>query len=182
MSDQVLSALEHFFLRWQRDGEARRVLPLCVWEADWRSPCELDDPKEGRVAWRPHRRAEPADFTAMNEALELTLHPAAQALFGGWFSRPVPCLYKGLRLEFVLPWNEADLDLLKENLIGHLLMLRKLKRSPSLFIATTRNEMTLVSLDNESGQVWLEWLDSGRRLVLAPSLPAFLERLETLPQ
>lgn len=52
-------------------------------------------------------------------------------------------------------------------------MLRKLKRSPSLFIATTRNEMTLVSLDNESGQVWLEWLDSGRRLVLAPSLPAF---------
>lgn len=66
-------------------------------------PCELDEPKEGRVAWRLHRRTEPADFTAMNEALELTLHPAAQALFGGWFSRPVPCLYKGLRLEFVLP-------------------------------------------------------------------------------
>ena len=41
--------------------------------------------------------------------------------------------------------------------------------------------MTLVSLDNESGQVWLEWLDSGRRLTLAPSLPAFLARLETLP-
>ncbi len=47
MSDQVLSALEHFFLRWQRDGEARRGLPLCEWEADWRSPCELDEPKEG---------------------------------------------------------------------------------------------------------------------------------------
>jgi SecY interacting protein Syd len=63
-----------------------------------------------------------------------------------------------------------------------MMMLRKLKRSPSLFIATTRNEMTLVSLDNESGQVWLEWLDTGRRLTLAPSLPAFLARLETLPQ
>ncbi|WP_439841539.1 SecY-interacting protein Syd [Aeromonas taiwanensis] len=182
MSDQVLSALEQFFLRWQRDGEARRGLPLCEWEAEWRSPCELDEPREGRVAWRVHRRADPADFTSMNEALELTLHPSALALFGHWFSRPIPCSYKGLRIEFILPWNDADLDLLKENLIGHLLMLRKLKRSPSLFIATTRNEMTLVSLDNESGQVCLEWLDSGRRLVLAPSLPAFLARLETLPQ
>ncbi len=145
-------------------------------------PCQLGEPADGRVAWRPHQRSEPGDFTAMNEALELQLHPAATTLFGHWFSRPVPCLFKGLRLELILPWNEADLDLLKENLIGHLLMLRKLKRTPSIFIATTRNEMTLISLDNESGQVWLEWLDSGRRLTLAPSLPAFLERLETLPQ
>lgn len=182
MSDQVLSALEQFFLRWQRDGEARRGLPLCEWEPDWRSPCELDGPKEGKVAWRPVQRHDPADFGAMNEALELTLHPAALALFGHWFSRPIPCLYKGLRIEIILPWNEADLDLLKENLIGHLLMLRKLKRAPSLFIASTRNEMSLVSLDNETGQIWLEWLDSGRRLTLAPSLPAFLGRLETLPQ
>lgn len=181
MSDQVLSALEQFFLRWQRDGEARRGLPLCEWEPQWRSPCELDEPKEGRVAWRPVQRDTPADFTAMSEALELVLHPAALALFGHWFSRPIPGSYKGLRIELILPWNEADLDLLRENLIGHLLMLRKLKRSPSLFIATTRNEMTLISLDNESGQVWLEWLDSGRRLSLAPSLPAFLTRLETLP-
>ena len=77
-----------------------------------------------------------------------------------------------MRIELILPWNDADLDLLKENLIGHLLMLRQLKRSP-LFIATTRNEMTLVSLDNESGQVWLEWLDSGRRLTLAPRCRPF---------
>jgi SecY interacting protein Syd len=118
----------------------------------------------------------------MADALELVLHPAALALFGHWFSRPIPCSYKGLRLELILPWNEADLDLLRENLIGHLLMLRKLKRAPSIFIATTRNEMTLISLDNDSGQVWLEWLDSGRRLALAPSLPDFLARLETLPQ
>ena len=157
-------------------------MPLCEWEPEWRSPCELGEPKAGQVAWRPAQRRETADFTAMSEALELALHPAALALFGHWFSRPIPCSYKGLRIELILPWNEADLDLLRENLIGHLLMLRKLKRSPSLFIATTRNEMTLISLDNESGQIWLEWLDSGRRLPLAPSLPAFLARLETLPQ
>lgn len=182
MSDQVLSALAHFLARWQRDGEARRGLPLCDWEADWRSPCQLQEPVDGRIPWRPYQRTEPANFSALAEALELTLHPDALALFGHWFSRPIPCLFKGLRLELILPWNEADLDLLKENLIGHLLMLRKLKRTPSIFIATTRNEMTLISLDNESGQVWLEWLDSGRRLVLAPSLAVFLARLETLPQ
>ncbi|MGL4716047.1 MAG: SecY-interacting protein Syd [Aeromonas sp.] len=182
MSDQVLSALAHFFGRWQRDGEARRGLPLCAWEADWCSPCQLSEPVDGQISWRPYLRPEPADFTAMADALELVLHPSAIALFGHWFSQPVPCLFKGLRLELMVPWNEADLDLLKENQIGHLLMLRKLKRPPSIFIATTRNEMTLISLDNDSGQVWLEWLDSGRRLPLAPSLSVFLERLETLPQ
>ncbi|MFE8730221.1 SecY-interacting protein Syd, partial [Aeromonas hydrophila] len=101
----------------------------CQWESEWRSPCQLGEPVDGQISWRPHLRSEPGDFTAMNEALELQLHPAATTLFGHWFSRPVPCLFKGLRLELILPWNEADLDLLKENLIGHLLMLRKLKRT-----------------------------------------------------
>ncbi|MGL5037714.1 MAG: SecY-interacting protein [Aeromonas sp.] len=180
MSDQVLSALAHFFARWQRDGEARRGLPLCQWEPEWLSPCQLGDPVDGQVSWRPYARPVAADFSALADALELTLHHSVIALFGHWFSRPIPCLYKGLRIELIVPWNESDLDLLKENLIGHLLMLRKLKRSPSIFIATTRNEMTLISLDNQSGQVWLEWLDSGRRLSLAPSLPQFLAQLETL--
>ncbi|MFM7968092.1 SecY-interacting protein Syd [Aeromonas sp. A-5] len=132
----------------------------------------MDEPADGRVAWRPHHRPEPADFTAMADALELTCIPARYRPVWALVQPPHPLPYKGLRLELILPWNEADLDLLKENLIGHLLMLRKLKR-PLLFIATTRNEMTLVSLDNESGQVWLEWLDSGRRLVLAPSCRRF---------
>ncbi|PJG60540.1 SecY-interacting protein [Aeromonas cavernicola] len=181
MSDQVLSALTDFLARWQQHREQRYGVPRCDWDAEWRSVCEVAKPNEGKVAWRPYHRAQPEDFSAIAAALELTLHPSALALFGHWFSRPIPCLYKGLRLELIFPWNEEDLELLKENLIGHLLMLRKLKRPPSIFIATTRHENTLISLDNESGQVWLEWLDSGRRLSLALSLPAFLARLETLP-
>jgi hypothetical protein len=69
MSDQVLSALKHFFTRWQRDGEARRGLPLCQWESEWRSPCQLGEPVDGQISWRPHLRSEPGDFTAMNEVV-----------------------------------------------------------------------------------------------------------------
>lgn len=177
MADQVLSALERLFARWQQQGESRGSLPLCEVEEAWRSPCELGEPHAGMVAWRPLAREDQEDFTALEGALELTLHPAAKAFYGHWFSRPLTLWYKGMTLSLIQPWNAQDMDLLKENLIGHLLMLRKLKRTPTLFLAGCRDEMGLISLDNESGAVLFERLDSGRRTQLSPDLATFLDRL-----
>ena len=84
------------------------------------------------------------------------------------------------RVELVQPWNEADFERLQENLIGHLLMLRRLKLPETLFLATTRNESQLISLLNATGEVVLEQLGQGPRLVLAPDLARFLDRLSPL--
>ena len=178
MADQVLSALERLFARWLNQGTNQGSLPLCQWDASWRSPCELGEPHAGQIAWRPTRRDSTEDFFALEQALELTLHPAIKAFYGHWFSRPLPLWFKGLQLTLLQPWNGDDLDLLKENQIGHLLMLRKLKREPSLFLASCRGDMALISLDNQSGEVIFERLDSGKRVVLSPDLASFLARLE----
>lgn len=177
MTDQVLCALAALFVRWQQEGESRGSLPLCEFETGWRSPCELGDPHGGQVAWRPTERSEPEDFTPLEQALELTLHPSIQAFYGHWFSRPLTLWFKGLRLCLIQPWNQQDLDLLKENLIGHLLMQRKLGRTPTLFLASCRDEMGIISLDNDSGEVLFERLDSNRRTVISPGLASFLGRL-----
>ncbi|ALP39879.1 SecY-interacting protein [Aeromonas schubertii] len=177
MTDQVLCALGRLFVRWQQLGESRGSLPLCEFEAGWHSPCELGEPHDGRVAWRPAARPEAEDFSALEQALELPLHPSIKALYGHWFSRPLTLWFKGLRLCLIQPWNQEDLDLLKENLIGHLLMQRKLGRTPTLFLASCRDEMGIISLDNGSGEVLFERLDSDKRTIIAPDLATFLDRL-----
>lgn len=45
---------------------------------------------------------------------------------------------------------------LQENLIGHLIMKRRLKQTPTLFIAATESEQEIISLCNLSGEVILE--------------------------
>lgn len=97
MSDQVLSAPEHFLPAGNGWRGQTRPAPVRV-GGGLAFPCQLGEPADGRVAWRPYHRPEPADFTAMADALELTIHPSAIALFGHWFSRPIPCLFKGCAL------------------------------------------------------------------------------------
>ena len=115
MSDQVLSALEQFFFtlaaRWRRKAGG---CPLCDWEADWRSPCELDEPREGRVAWRPFQSPWPSRLHGHGE--RPGADPASQRHRPVWPlvpAAPLSLLFQELLHRTHLPWNDADLDLLK---------------------------------------------------------------------
>ena len=156
MTDQVLSALEQFFYAGSAMARQRRGLPLCEWEAEWRSPASWMS-KRGAGGLAPPQARPARRLRGHGRCPRADLHPERPCPVWSLVQPPLPCS-KGLRVELILPWNGDDLDLLKENLIGHLLMLRKLKRSPSLFIATTRNEMTLVSLDSRAARCgWSGW-------------------------
>ena len=120
-------------------------------------------------------------MTNLATALEMELHPALSTFYCHWFSASLPCCFKGLYLALILPWNEEDFARLQENLIGHLLMQKKLRLPESLFLASTRSERHIISLDNRSGAICYELLGSKERTLLAPSLDSFLGRLELWP-
>lgn len=176
MSDQVVSALDALMWRWSvNPGFAGIVLPDDYRE--WPSPCLVGH--EG--GWRPWRREMAGSMTNLATALEMELHPALSTFYCHWFSASLPCCFKGLYLALIQPWNEEDFARLQENLIGHLLMQKKLRLPESLFLASTRSERHIISLDNRSGAICYELLGSKERTLLAPSLDSFLGRLELWP-
>ena len=75
-------------------------------------------------------------------------------------------------------WSPDDFQRVQENLIGHLVTQKRLKLSPTLFIATLESDTEVLSLCNLSGEVVKETLGRQQRVVLAPSLADFLSRIE----
>ena len=112
--------------------------------------------------------------------LDMALHPDLSAFYGHWYAGALAFSFKGLRVEPVLAWNLDDFARLQENLIGHALMQRRLRLAPTFFLAATRQESHLVSLDNLSGAVLLERVGRAENQLLAPDLASFLARLEPL--
>jgi len=82
------------------------------------------------------------------------------------------------RLTLLQVWSEEDFIRLQENLIGHLIMKRRLKQSPTLFIATTDSEQEMVAVCNLTGEVILEEPGRNKREILSPSVRTFLDDIQ----
>ncbi|WP_413699747.1 SecY-interacting protein Syd [Psychromonas sp. KJ10-10] len=74
-------------------------------------------------------------------------------------------------------WNEDDFKMLQENMIAHFIMQKRLNKPASMFIASCSDEMQVISIVNETGEVQLETLGKKQEAILAPSLDVFLMQL-----
>ena len=81
------------------------------------------------------------------------------------------------RLSLLFPWNNDDFQRLQENIIGHVLMKRKLKQTVSIFFAVTDDDDYILSLANDSGAVWVERVGREPLKKLSDSLPDFIYML-----
>jgi SecY interacting protein Syd len=110
--------------------------------------------------------------------MDIALQPAAHQFYTTQFAGDMPALLGSQSLTVLQAWSEDDFQRVQENLIGHLVTQKRLKLSPTLFLATTPDEMEVVSLCNLSGEVVLEKIGTKQRKTLAPSLISFLNDLE----
>jgi len=94
------------------------------------------------------------------------------------YAGDMPALSGHQALTLLQAWSEEDFQRVQENLIGHLVTQKRLKLSPTLFLATTPDEMEVVSLCNLTGEVVLEKIGTKQRTTLAPSLSLFLQELQ----
>ncbi|WP_410013703.1 SecY-interacting protein [Sodalis sp. C49] len=141
------------------------------------SPCVVSE-DDGRVVWQPRQPEEALTLAGVERAMDMQLRPAAWDFYCTQLAGDMAASFQGQPLELLQVWSAADGVRIQENLIGHLLMQKRLKLPPSVFIATTDSELSLVSLSNLTGEVLLEEVGRKKNTVLAPTLQDFLSRLD----
>ncbi|SEL15560.1 SecY interacting protein Syd [Kosakonia sacchari] len=141
------------------------------------SPCIISSTDE-YVIWQPQPFSAQPNVNPIEQAMEIVVQTPVHTFYTTQFAGDMHARLGALPLTLLQTWSEEDFLRVQENLIGHLVTQKRLKLSPTLFIATLDSELDVISLCNLSGEVVQETLGTRQRTVLAPSLADFLNRLE----
>ena len=181
MTISVASALTDFYQAYAALCQQQAIKPAQVFDPEWDSACFLAESEErdGEMQrlWQPVKREDGVNFGNIETALEISLDKQIDPFFGSYYSDHVSADFNGETITLVQVWNDDDFIGLQENMIAHLLMKKKLKQSPTLFIATCVDEMEIIAIDNTSGEVVKERLGKGISSVLAADLVDFISQL-----
>ncbi|MDX3773242.1 SecY-interacting protein [Chromatiaceae bacterium AAb-1] len=153
-------------------------LPLLTWaDPASVSPCQQGEAVDGQVHWKPVLQQPVADFSNVEQALELVLHPDITAFYSLYYGAGLAAEHPKGRLALLMVWNKDDLVRLQENIIGHILMKRRLKQQETVFFAVTDDDSIMLSVLNSTGEVFLEHTGKEVKEKLADNLADFISGL-----
>lgn len=163
-------------------------LPKIKQDDEWSSPCEIPYENSevehahlstGQVFWQPINieKEQGLDFDNVESALALNLHPDIKTYFTTLYSESLDASCEEGNLSLLFAWNKDDFQRLQENLIGHILMKQRLKQAETVFFAVTDEEDMIISIDNNTGSVWVEQVGCKPHKKLADSLALFISKL-----
>ncbi|BBB26530.1 SecY-interacting protein [Amphritea japonica] len=189
MSKNLIDRIDSFIsqaLKLQLDQQGR--LPLTIYDAEWPSECYQSTAEEGQqVPWKPILQSQESNlchdmFQRLELALEYTIHEDIKTWFSQYWADPIPATSQWGDLSLIFIWNEKDCERLRGNLLGHLMTKQKQKQPASLFFACTEPDgEKFLTIDNETGEVWLEQPGKKPIMKLASSLEQFLNELTPKP-
>lgn len=140
------------------------------------SPCIITTSGE-TVTWQPQPFTAEQNVKAIERAMDIVVQPAVHAFYTTQFAGDMCARFDNEMLTLLQTWSEDDLLRVQENLIGHLVTQKRLKLSPTLFIATLDSEVDVISVCNLTGEVIKETLGTQNRQILSDSLTDFLNHL-----
>jgi SecY interacting protein Syd len=142
------------------------------------SPAQYGEVHAEQVAWWPVVQQEPLRFEDLERGLEMALHPAVKAFYSALWGGELQVRHPRGDASLLLLWHADDFVRLQQNIIGHVLMKRRLKQRETVFIAVTDEEDMMLSILNSSGEVYLE--QTGREVsqLIAPDLASFIAQLQ----
>ena len=141
------------------------------------SPC-VTATENSAVFWQPQPFSLAPNINAVERALDIVVQQPLHAYYTTQFAGDMNARFAGEALTLLQTWSPDDFQRVQENLIGHLVVQKRLKLAPTLFIATLDSELDVISVCNLSGEVIKETLGTRKRTILSPSLADFLNQLE----
>lgn len=178
MTNLVTRALLSFTQRYSNAYFQRyQTLPCSHDLVGLASVC-IQEQEDDKVYWQAQQRNSIASLASVEQGMELTLHPDIDPFYGTQYCADMPALWRDQALTLVQVWNKDDYVRLQENILGHLVMQRRLKQKPTVFIATTDDDMTVISICNLTGNVIRETLGRKHREVLCMDVVDFLNQLK----
>ncbi|WP_020408226.1 SecY-interacting protein Syd [Hahella ganghwensis] len=131
------------------------------------------DGKNSKLYWHPTPQNNNHILDGLEQGLEASIHPDLKAYFGSFWSDGIDCRSPAGEIHLLQIWNEADLDILRQNLLGHAFMKMKKHQPLTLFFGVGQGEEVLV-IDNATGEVFAEIPGRRPHRRLAESLATFI--------
>lgn len=166
-------ALDALMTRYQETHPVRHT----EYVKEWNSPIYGKIIDDDTVEWTPCRQETALSFAELEKALELTFHHSVKTLFGRWYAGDLNLDFDGHPVSLLQVQSAEDGERLLANLAGHILMKRRLKQPETIFIGLgIDKDDLLLSIQNDTGAVGLEWVGQAQHEVLADSLQDWLEQ------
>jgi len=152
-------------------------LPVVEKDEAWPSLCEQGDASDNEVFWKPVPMTDKLTFENVESALNITLNEEFKAYYTCIYSESIDAVAEDGQLSLLFSWNKDDFERLQQNLIGHIMMKQRLKQDLTLFFAVTDEEDMIISVDNSTGEVWVEQVGCKPHKKLANNISEFIEGL-----
>ncbi|WP_392561169.1 SecY-interacting protein [Orbus sturtevantii] len=176
-SNCLILFTEHYIDIWQN---TTKHAPISSELYGVPSPCIIDT-IDLAVLWLPIRPS-PHSLAIAEEVANIRIHDSAHLFYGTQYAGDMQAQWHDLSLSLIQVWSDDDFSRLEQNIIAHLMMQKKLKRRPTIFIATTNDEAEIIAIDNKTGNIILEKLITNETKVLASDLDTFLSNLTPIAQ
>ncbi|WP_333606557.1 SecY-interacting protein [Arsukibacterium sp.] len=178
----LLSKAYSHFVEASNEWHQQQNIKMCCWaQQDDSSPCIVRRIDEQQVEWQPVLQQPAADFSNVELALECELHPDIKQFYSQYYGANLAADHQRGKLALLMVWSAADLPRLQENIIGHLIMKRRLKQRETVFFAVTEDDNIMLSVLNATGEVYLESVGKDVQQKVADNLADFLNQLRPAP-
>ncbi|MEP1447596.1 MAG: SecY-interacting protein [Paraglaciecola sp.] len=179
MSKKIIVALDEFVQKYKDVAKQNPEMLRVEYDSDWPSECYNQSGNTGdKVNWQPIKRSGDSNFSDLETALEMKIHQDVISYYSAYWSDNLNAKTDKGYLQLLQPWNPDDFERLQQNLIGHILMKRRLKQPETLFVALTDEDDFILTVNNSSGEVMLEQVGLEPKEVVAPSLAVFIQSLQ----
>lgn len=174
----ITAALDDFIDRYLAAYKAADVALITEANDAWQAPIYTAEVgAEDTVTWQPVRQQQALDFSDLMNALEEPFHQDFVDYFSRWFSADLAVHWDSHPLWLLHLHGDDDAERMLANQAGHVLMKRRLKQPITLFLGLAEeSDDLLITLDNQTGAVGLEFVGQEQHEILAPSLAEFLQK------